>query len=457
MGLRDILVIGIVVVLAIWALGRPWIGVLSWSWLGYMNPHKLTWAAQKLPLAQGVAGATIIGLLLTKDRRPPPFTFETVLLTLLGFWFTVTTIFAWYPQVSWFQWKEVAKILLFVYVIMMLIYGRFRIHLLLLVIALSIGFYGVKGGLFSVLTGGHYRVWGPGNSFIGDNNAIGLALNMTLPLALLVAREEPRRWLRWALYGVFWLSVPAVIFTYSRGAFLGLIIVMGALFWRYRARLVLVAVVGALALVLAKDYLPERWVSRQETTLDYHQDWSAMERIQAWGVAFNIAKDRPLVGAGFNFEYANNDRRWLSYANFLGPWENRTRAAHSIYFQVLGQHGFVGFFLFMGLLLGTFWRLHKLGRMEHSEEMAWVGRYAKALEISLLPFMVSGAFLSFAYFDLFYAYIGLSAILHREVSLAEAAARERVADTASSPDRAEGSRQYPAGVAGREGAGRGWY
>ena len=412
---------------------------MAWSWLGYMNPHKLTWVAQKFPVAQGIAGATLVGLIFSKDRRPPPLTFEMVVLSLLAVWFTVTTLFAWYPQVAWPQWDKTFKILLFTYVTTMLIYGRFRIHTLFLVIVLSLGFYGVKGGLFSILTGGHYRVWGPGNSFIGDNNAIGLALNMTLPLALLVAREETRRWLRLALYAVFWLSVPAVIFTYSRGAFLGLVIVIGALFWRYRSRLFLVAIVGALAFVLAKDYMPEQWVSRQESTIDYHKDWSAMERIQAWGVAFNIAKDRPLLGAGFNFEFANDTEKWLSYANFLGPWHNETRAAHSIYFQILGQHGFVGLFLFMTLLLGTYWRLHKLGRIEKADEMAWIGRYAKAMEISLIPFMVSGAFLSFAYFDLFYAYVGISAMLHREMRLAEAAAAEEViavGDGSSEVDRA---------------------
>ncbi|MCO6439792.1 MAG: putative O-glycosylation ligase, exosortase A system-associated [Nitrococcus mobilis] len=445
MGLRDVLIIAIIGVLAVIALRRAWIGVLGWSWLGYMNPHKLTWAAQQYPLAQGIAAATIMGLLFTQDRRPPPLTFETVLLLLLGFWFTLTTVFAWYPQVAWVQWNAVFKIFLFTFVTMMLIFGRFRIHLLFVVIALSIGFYGVKGGLFSILTGGSFRVWGPGNSFIGDNNGIGLALNMTLPLALLVAREESRRSVRIALYAVFWLSVPAVIFTYSRGAFLGLVIVMGALFWRYRARMFLLAVVAALVLVLAKDYLPERWVQRQESTLDYQEDTSAMQRIQAWGVAWNIAKDRPLLGAGFNFEFADNSVRWLSYANFLGSWENQTRAAHSIYFQILGQHGIAGFILFMMLLLGTFWRLHRLGRMEYAEDMAWIGRYAKAMEISLLPYMVSGAFLSFAYFDLYYAYVGISAILHREWREAQAAAAIEVLE------REEGE-VAPVGLSGTRGA-----
>ncbi len=419
MGLRDLLVIGLVGVVMFATLRRAWIGVLGWAWIGMMNPHKLAWGAQQLPVAQGIAGFTLLSLLITRERRPIAWTFETRVMVLIAMCFVATTIFAWYPQVAVVKLEQVAKILLFAFVTTMLIYGRFRIHMLLLVIALSIGFYGVKGGLFAIATAGEYRVWGPGNSFIGDNNAIGLALNMVLPLALLVAREESRRWLRWALYAVFWLSVPAVVFTYSRGALLGLICVMVPLFWRYKGRALALGAMLLLVLSLGQGMLPDqlvpqKWIERQETTLNYREDWSAMQRIQAWGVAWNIAVDRPLLGAGFDFEYADDTARWLSYANFLGEWENRTRAAHSIYFQILGSHGFLGFGLFMLLLVGTFWRLHRLSALEQNPEAAWIGRYARAMQISLIPYMISGAFLNLAYFDLFWTYLAISAVLHRE-------------------------------------------
>lgn len=436
--------------LTVVSLMRPWWGILTWSWIGYMNPHKLTWDALHLPFAEVIAAVTLLGLVFTRDRRSPPWTFEMVVMAAFFVHMTMTTVFAWYPAVAWPQWTQVSKILLFTFITPILIYGRSRIHALLLVIVLSIGFYGFKGGVFVILSGGQDRVYGPPGSFIAGNNAIGLAMCMVLPLALLVAREESRRWMRIALYAVFWLSIPAIICTYSRGAFLGLIMVMVPLFWRYKGRMVVLALAGVIASVAVQNFLPEKWVERQESTLNYQEDWSAMQRIQAWGVATNIALDRPLLGAGFNFEFAGNTEQWLSYANFLGGWEGQTRSAHSIYFEILGQHGFVGLFLFMALLLGTFIRLHRLGRMEYDEQGVWIGRYAKAMEISLVPFMISGAFLSMAYFDLFFAYCGISAILHREQrGLAEesvlstaAASTEYGADSAptSGGNRMESSR-----------------
>ncbi|HET8701861.1 MAG TPA: putative O-glycosylation ligase, exosortase A system-associated, partial [Nitrococcus sp.] len=341
MGLRDILVLISVGIAIPIGLFRPWLGVLAWTWIGLMNPHRLTWTIRNWPVAEGVAITTLLGLLLTQDRRRIPLSFETVLLGLLTAYFTMTTVVAWYPEYAWPMWERVMKIYLFTFVTTMLIFSRDRVRLLILVVVFSLGFYGVKGGIFSILTAGQYRVWGPPGTFIGDNTSLGLALCMNLPLALIAARQETKKWLRRALYAVFWLSIPAILFTYSRGAFLGLLAVLIPIFWRYKGRVLVLLVLGGVVFYTAENLLPSQWVQRQETTLNYTQDHSAMQRIQAWGVATNIALHRPLFGAGFNFTSGISNSRWLSYANFIDEWAHEARAAHSIYFQVLGEHGIV--------------------------------------------------------------------------------------------------------------------
>ncbi len=414
MGIRDFVLLGIIAVLIPLALFRPWTGVLSWAWIGYMNPHKLVWSLQHMPIAEAIAVATMMGLLGTKERRGIPWTREMVLLVALAVWFTLTTVFAWAPDPAWVQWDKVMKIILFTFITPMLIYGRARVRLLFLITALSIGFFGFKGGIFSLLTGGHYKIYGPGSSFIADNNSIGLAMAMVLPMILIAARGEANRYFRGFLYACFCLTIVAIIFTYSRGALLGLAAVLLALFWRYKTRIIIVALLVGVGFSLAKNFIPEQWYARQETTLHYQHDNSAMQRIQAWSVAKNIALSNPLFGAGFEFEDVHDPQRWLAKADFLGDWHNVPRAAHSIYFQILGEHGFVGFALYMTILLGTLWRTKRLGKLERNEESAWIGRYAKAIQYALIPYMVSGAFLSLAYFDLFYGCVVFSAILYRE-------------------------------------------
>src|SRR5262249_41193578 len=153
---------------------------------------------------------------------------NTATIGLLGLWawFTITSLFALYPIDAWWQWNRVSKILLMVFVSLTLIRDRRKLRALFFVIAVSIGYYGLRGGIFAIRTGGQSMVEGaPGQSFLSSNTSIALALNMALPLLLVLAREEQRRWLRALLYASFFLSIIAVLFTYSRGGLLGLLAV----------------------------------------------------------------------------------------------------------------------------------------------------------------------------------------------------------------------------------------
>jgi putative inorganic carbon (hco3(-)) transporter len=168
---------------------------------------------------------------------------------------------------------------------------------------------------------------------------------------------------------------------------------------------------GALALI------PSAVKERAGTIGTYQQDNSAMTRIQAWSVAWNVALSNPLTGGGFDYENYPDPARWLSYADRKYDVHGQTpRAAHSIYFQVLGQHGFVAFGLFVALLAATMLSLSDICRQARGRPgLEWIEGYAKALQTGMVGFLVSGAFLNLAYFDLVYLYIGLVPILRREL------------------------------------------
>src|SRR5712691_8183252 len=220
--MRDLVVTAAVLGVLPFCFARPWIGVLAWSWLGYMNPHRLTYGfASTLPFAMIVAVATLTGLVFAKDRKPVPLVRETYLLGALWLMYTITTIFALYPEEAWAQWDKVSKVMLFTFITMKLFQDRERLRYLFLVIAFSIGFFGLKGGIWAIATGGGNKVYGPDASFLGSNNSIGLALNMILPFLFILQKDEPRKWLRRLMQVMFWTSIVAIIFTYSRGAVVG--------------------------------------------------------------------------------------------------------------------------------------------------------------------------------------------------------------------------------------------
>lgn len=418
--MRDLTLFGIFAALLPICVMHPWIGVLTWNWLGMMNPHKMTWGpAYDFPFAQLVAIATLTGLLFDKTRKPMLWTREMVLIALLFAYFTFTTFFAWAPTYAWDVWQKLGKILLLTFLIPLVIYSPKRIRWLLLVVALSIGFYGIKGGIFTLRTGGGSMVLGPrGGTFISPNTYIGLALLMVVPLLIMLARTEPRRWLKNSLYVAAGLNILSIPFTYSRGALVGLVVVAPLLFLRSRAKFLILILIVPLYF-FGKELLPERLINRSKTIQTYEEDNSAMTRLQSWSVNFNIAKERPFTGAGFQLEYSS-DARWLSYADFLvadgDPAINYARAAHSSYFQILGSHGFVAFGMFILLLVLTLQRLQKLkNRFEKLEGGRDYAAYASGIQLALVGFCVSGAFINAAYFDLLYLYVAMTAVLWREL------------------------------------------
>lgn len=370
-----------------------------------MNPHRLCWgAAVDFPVAQLVGAATIAGYFFTKEKSELPFERETKLLILLWILFTITTFFALNPELAWDQWKKVSKILLMTFFMLVLINDGKKLKYLLLVTSLSIGFFGLKGAVFGLITAGQYRVYGPPGSFIADNNDLGLALNMVLPMFLFMAREEDNKKLKFLLWVVFIMSIVSILLTYSRGGFLALGAVIFILLLKSNKK-ILAALLAAFSLIAAIYLLPAKWQERMHSIKEYEQDESAMGRINAWHFAWNLAQARPLTGGGFQ---TFRPHLFLRYA----PNPENYHDAHSSYFEVLGEHGFIALGLFLALLASCFLSLKRLQRESAClKEKVWLNNYAHMLEVSLAAYMVGGAFLGRAYFDLFFEIVAIIIML----------------------------------------------
>ena len=435
---------------------RPWLGIIAWYWLGIMNPHRNTWDfAYTMPFAMIIGGATLLGLLITKDRRPIPWSRELILVVILMLYFTFTSLFAWASTEAWMQWGKVFKIVLMTLVATMLIYGQDRIRVLMWTIVLSIGFYGVKGFFFVLRSGGGERVQGPEGSFLEGNTFVGLAFTMVVPLMIFMARAENKVWLKRLLYTMAVMTIVSTIFTYSRGAYLGLGVILVLMFLNAQKKIIAASILIPAAL-LAPAVLPDSVFKRADTIENYEQDGSANQRLQAWTVAFNLAKDYPVTGAGFEFEYSPNEERWFRYGSEKYTWAlQHTSAAHSIYFQMLGQHGFIALLLYLALLFGTLISLSRIKRQALSYtgaastiSPASVAAYASGLQLGLLGYMMSGAFLSSAYFDLAWLYFALSAILAREVAPVQPYEMRPHLEAASRGIGADVSAKLPAALGG---------
>lgn len=409
MPIRDILLAGGILVSVPFCFVSPWVGVLMWSWLAYGNPHRLTWEfAFEFPFAQTVAAATLAGFVFSRDRRPFVWAREYVVLGLLWVWFGISSVVAMYPEAAWDKFLEFSKILAMALLVVPFCQDRKRLRTFVFVVGASIGFYGVKGGLFVLGSGGGWMVLGPRGSFFESNTELALVLNMALPILFYLAKEETRRWLRFTLWGSFGLTMVAVPFTYSRGGVVGLAVVLMVLFMKARRRLLFVPV-ALVGLLVFSQLAPQQWVDRMQTLETYQEDESANLRFMSWRMAMMIAADHPLVGGGFRVfvHRATYDIYMPEYPRGFG------HDAHSIYFNLLGEHGWIGLGLFVILVVMSMFRLYGIRRLARSHpELAWAANYAHMIQASLATYLMTGAFLSAAYFDLAYQLLILVPLIH---------------------------------------------
>ena len=393
--MRDIIILSIVFAAGVAALRKPWIGIMLWTWLSIMNPHRYTWGiAFDAPLAAFAAGTVAVGFLFSREKIWPLREAASVLLVFLMVWMTLSWLGGLDPARDYSEWKKVMKIDAMIIVALAVLHSKQHILALLWVSAGSLALLGAKGGLFTLMTGGDYRVWGPPDSFIDDNNGFALALIMTIPLLRFLQLQLTDKRGRFVMTLLMLLCGVAAIGTYSRGAFLAIAAMMVALWWRSKTKrgLGMVLIVAGMLLIA---FMPDAWMLRMSTIQDYEQDASAMGRISAWWTAWGIGQHYPL-GVGFD------TARPALFAMY-SPYPGMVHAAHSIYFQMLGNHGFVGMFLFLGVFIAT-WRSASWLRSNAARipQAAWCAELAGFCQVALIGYAVGGAFLSLAYFDLPY-------------------------------------------------------
>jgi probable O-glycosylation ligase (exosortase A-associated) len=271
----------------------------------------------------------------------------------------------------------------------------------------SLAILAAKGGLFTLLTGGGHRVWGPAGSFIADNNHFALATIVALPMLHFLQLQLETKWQRHLMSIVMLLCIAAALGSHSRGAFLALAAVGGVFWWR-SSRKGLIGVLMLLSLILILPMMPAEWWERMYSIQHYEQDASAMGRINAWLVGLEVAKHN-FFGGGMSYQFP-------FYFNMYGVHETTVRAAHSIYFQILGNHGFVGLFLYLMIWFTSYYSAGQLRRhARNNVETKWASDLGAMVQVSLIAFAIGGALLSMPYFDLPYNLMVLTIIARKWV------------------------------------------
>jgi probable O-glycosylation ligase (exosortase A-associated) len=413
--LRDIIIVIFFLASLPISFLNPVNGIILYALVSYLNPQKLTWSfAYNLPLSKGIALATLAGFIFYRGDRKLPITREIILLALFWVLASCGWLIASNPTGFVAEWQRFSKILLMIFVTVSLIKSKEDLRRLYWAVALSIGFYSLKGAIWGI-RGGVGWVQGPRGSFFYGNNEIGLVINMLWPVFLVMARNEKNKWLKRLLWLFFWISPLTIVLTKSRGAALAMGVTGTVLLTRVKHKVAFL-LMGCLLLLVAVPFVPTEWYGRMATIKNYEQDASARGRINAWHAAWNLALDRPLTGGGLRA--LNSPAIIYRYA----PNPMDYHDVHSIYFEVLGEIGFPGLIVYLALIIATVQSLRKIIRNSRTLPGGeFFANYANATLLGLVAYLFNGIFLGLAYFDLFYQFVGftvsLQVILRKELEL----------------------------------------
>ena len=401
--MRDILVLGIVLASVPLAFRRPFLGLLVFSWLAYMRPQDLCWGfARDMRFSFYAAIAMLIGF-FAHERGVRPFMrvdIRTLLMVALLLLTSISLMFAekvdtWVVR----SYVEFVKIFLIALFTTGQVDNKERIRLLLWTICISLGFYGVKGGIHGILSGGSPILRGPGG-MLEDNNDFALGLVMNLPLLWYLGVIEKKRWVTWACRAATALSLISIMLTHSRGGFLAACGVLLMIAWRSRKLLRALFTMG-LVVLLFFQFAPQHVLDRLATIKKGGQESSANARLISWQIASRMIKSNPVLGVGLRNYQVHWDRH---LDGIVGARRGGfAYVAHNSYLQIWAEAGTPAFLIYVALLLSVFTAARRIRRaVRGREDLDWARIYANLFEAVMVGFMIGAVFLNRGHFDLIY-------------------------------------------------------
>ena len=425
--MRDLLFLSVFSPLTLLSLIHPWSGLLTFGWIAFLKPHALLWTfATQIPFNLIIAVTTALGWAFSKEKKAATFDLTAGLLVALVAIAALSTFFSLTPATSQVEFSKLIKTMAFLFLLRVMINSRVRLHGYIWLMAFAMGFFGLNGGTLFIVSAGEHELAGPPRSEIGDRNHLALAMLLAVPLMNYLRMQSKHRWMQTGLLCAMVMTVMAVLATYSRGGFIGLLAMGAFLWWKSKSRILALVALLVIAVGL-HSVAPDRWKERMGTIESATTEDSSFKlRLLSWHAYARAAFDRPLTGAGF---YAlQHAPVYFSYSpgrDLVDVANDSPRAAHSIYFQVLGDLGFIGFFVYIALLVVGFWNARWIVQEARGRpDLEWMGDLGRMIQVSMIAFCIAGAALSMAFYDYFLSLlIVLSAV--RQMAMAKLGERRK--------------------------------
>jgi len=430
---RDIIIaVGLIGLIPL-ILRRPYIGVLVWTWIAILNPHREAFGfSSHLRPNLLIVLVTLISFALSSERKTWPGGRISLTFVVFILWTTLASALAPDPTTSFQFYSDfVIKMAIHMIILMIVINSQHRLISLVWVFALSLGYHAVKIALVTVKSGfviGRFTDFGPADTMIDDRNHFAIAMLMLAPILFYLWKHAANQIMKnAALFGMVCCFL-SVIGSFSRGGMLTMIAMLGVLWLRTKNKLFSASVLAVGAVMLVS-FAPTSFKERINSAVeqfdeedsrfadDRQLDESFCLRLASWQVGWDMTLDSPIIGNGLR-SIQNEDvaGKYLRESACNNSKDYEVRAAHNIYVEVLSDSGFVGLGLFLMILVGSIIQCSRLiGRTRNNTDLLWAHDLMKMVQVSLIGYAIGSALLSFAYYDGYYIMICMVIVTGRLV------------------------------------------
>jgi putative inorganic carbon (HCO3(-)) transporter len=402
---------------------------LGYVWVDTFSPQNVAYSIlNAFPVSEVMAVAAIATYLLLDRKSPPGLNLVTVLVVVMAGWVTFTTFNDPVRPVDAFgKWDWAIKTIVFSAFMPAMFRSRVQIEAFLQIYIFSLAGQFLPFAGKTILTGGRYGAsFGlvEGNGGLAEGSHLATVCLMIIPILFHLRRYTvilPRLPIvKLGYVGLAVACLAACIGTFERTALVGLVVVALGFLLRSRRRLLYGAICAGFV-VAGSSYVAtshNEWVTRMKTIGSYSQENSAFERILIWQWTLDFVKTHP-YGGGFN-AYLINEIKLPATKEHPEGIIDKGRAFHSVYFEMLGEHGWVGLSLFVSLFAVSFLTLRSAAiRAKRLVGMEWCHDLARALQISLVVPLVCGAFIGIAFQAEIYYLFALAVMMRHQVRVAE--------------------------------------
>lgn len=394
---------------------------LGYIWVDLFSPQEVSYSIiNDIPISMIVGVAAIFGYLLFDRRDPPRLVFGLWLIVIWAIWITMTTLWAEVPTAAWEKWDWAIKTVIFAAFVPFIIRSRVQIEAMILTIVLAVAGTIMAGGARTLITGGGYHIaigLMSGNSGLAEGSTLANTSIAIIPLILFMRRHTVilgrHVLLDWFCYGLVAAAILTALGTYERTGVVALA-VLAVFMWLQSKHKVLFAILPLLVTLLGLSLMSSEWTDRMATISQFRAEDSALGRIAVWLWTLDYAAAHPF-GGGFSVYLIDSFRVPIEGADeFL---QINGKAFHSIYFEVLGEQGIVGFGIFMSMIGCMLIYLRSVARASRSiPGDAWLYELARALTTSTIVYLVGGAFVGIAFQPMFYYWFACAICLNQYVA-----------------------------------------